>query len=210
MIGLVKPKEIYIMRKEGMVNSVDKLKRSLRLTALESRCRIWPAQKCLWEKQVCRFLTDMPEVQSATRIFTYAGTGAELSLECFHHWAGKVGKALAFPVSRPGGVMDAYIPTGPDDMKTGLFGIPEPDVRTASYLSPEEIDVVLVPCVAYDGEGNRLGHGGGYYDRYLPRCTQAMKILIAFVAQRLDRVPKTELDVPVDAIVTEEGIFRLT
>lgn len=189
---------------------MDDRKHLQRLAALERRRQIPPSKKNQWETQVCEHLAKMPELRQIKHILSYAAIEDELSLESFHQLVREAGNAIAFPVSRPGGMMDAYIPTSPDDMKTGLFGIPEPDVRTASYLSPEEIDVVLVPCVAYDGKGNRLGHGGGYYDRYLPRCTQAMKILIAFVAQRLDRVPKTELDVPVDAIVTEEGIFRLT
>lgn len=189
---------------------MDEVKSMQRHTARERRCGISSAGKIQWERQVCEYLTEMPEVRQAKRILTYAAIGAELSLESFHHWAAKYGKHLAFPVSRPGGVMDAYIPTGPDDMKTGLFGIPEPDVMTASYLSPEEIDVALVPCVAFDREGGRLGHGGGYYDRYLPQCARAKKVLVAFDAQRLECVAKTELDVPVDAIVTEEGIFRLT
>lgn len=181
-----------------------------RLAARERRRRIRPSEKKQCEMQVCEYLAKMPELRQVRHVLSYAAIDDELSLEAFHHWAVNAGKTLAFPVSRPGGAMDAYIPSVVNDMITGLFGIPEPDVITALYLPPENVDLVLIPCVAFDREGNRLGHGGGYYDRYLTRCTQAIKILIAFETQRLESVAKNELDIPVDIIVTQEGIFRLT
>jgi len=71
--------------------------------------------------------------------------------------------------------------------------------------------VILVPCVAFDKEGRRLGHGAGYYDRYMPMLRpDVLKILIAFDAQELDYVETEPTDIPVDIIVTESGAIRLT
>ena len=70
------------------------------------------------------------------------------------------------------------------------------------------LDAVLVPCAAFDGDGNRLGRGGGYYDRYLARCPQAAAILTAFEAQRLPRVPREAHDLRFSLLVTEAGVFR--
>jgi 5-formyltetrahydrofolate cyclo-ligase len=99
--------------------------------------------------------------------------------------------------------MEAAVPDAPDAFIKGKFDILSPDPDRLRIIPPEEIDAVLVPCVGFDETGNRLGHGGGYYDRYLPRCPHATKILVAFKAQRLDTVCAGESDVAMDFIVTE-------
>ena len=79
----------------------------------------------------------------------------------------------------------------------------------ADALAPwlEQLDLVLVPCTAFDADCYRVGMGKGYYDRYLPRCTQAVKIGIALEVQRVPRAAVDEHDQRLDAFVTERGIY---
>ena len=76
----------------------------------------------------------------------------------------------------------------------------------APYL--DQLDLVLVPCTAFDAACRRVGMGKGYYDRYLPRCTRAVKIGIAFEAQRVEHAAVDEHDQRLDAYVTERGIYK--
>jgi 5-formyltetrahydrofolate cyclo-ligase len=86
----------------------------------------------------------------------------------------------------------------------GFHGIREPDTRCAP-VAPDAVDWVLVPGVAFDRECRRLGYGGGYYDRLLPSiAASAPRIAGAFELQVVDRVPATQHDLGVDAVVTEE------
>jgi 5-formyltetrahydrofolate cyclo-ligase len=73
---------------------------------------------------------------------------------------------------------------------------------------PGTPDFVLVPMVAFDAAGHRLGHGAGYYDRTLALLPHAMRLGVAFAAQRVAAVPVGPHDIPLHAIATEEGIFR--
>ena len=75
----------------------------------------------------------------------------------------------------------------------------------APYL--DQLDLVLVPCTAFDAVCRRVGMGKGYYDRYLPRCKNAAKIGIAFEVQRVDRAAVDEHDQRLDAYATERGIY---
>jgi 5-formyltetrahydrofolate cyclo-ligase len=87
------------------------------------------------------------------------------------------------------------------------MGILEPPADAAT-LRP---DVVLVPLLAFDGSGHRLGYGGGYYDRTLARLRADGPLLVvgvAYSAQEVDRLPGTEHDQRVDAVLTELGIVR--
>ena len=76
----------------------------------------------------------------------------------------------------------------------------------APYL--DQLDLVLVPCTAFDADCFRVGMGKGYYDRYLPRCKNAVKIGIAFEAQRVEHAAVDEHDQRLDAYVTERGIYK--
>ncbi len=76
-----------------------------------------------------------------------------------------------------------------------------------SELAPKvEPDIILMPLLAFDKRGTRLGYGGGYYDRTLERLTRRPRLIgIAFAAQELDNVPRDSHDIPLDTIITEQG-----
>jgi 5-formyltetrahydrofolate cyclo-ligase len=93
------------------------------------------------------------------------------------------------------------------DLRPGAYGILEP--RPDRPLVPlDEIEVVIVPAVAWDEEGFRLGYGGGYYDRFLPQVDQAVRIGLGFELQVRTEVPREREDLPVDVLVTEEKVRR--
>ena len=133
--------------------------------------------------------------------------------ESYIIWLGgmqKQGIAVAYPISLPNGIMKAMVPRKEDAWRQGPFGIWEPEEEFSDPADPEEIDVILVPCVAFDRKGNRCGHGAGYYDRYLPQCRKDMiPVLIAFDAQETDTLMTDATDVPVRIIVTETGVIRV-
>ncbi len=86
------------------------------------------------------------------------------------------------------------------------YGILEPiDVMKIAY---KNIDLILVPGIAFDKEGNRIGYGFGYYDKFLARVPKAIKIGLCFDLQIVDKIPKEEHDVPVDIIITEKRVIE--
>ena len=89
---------------------------------------------------------------------------------------------------------------------SGKFGILEPiELMKIAY---KNIGLVLVPGIAFDREGHRIGYGFGYYDKFLKKVPKAVKIGLCFDFQVVDKVPREEHDVPVDLIVTEERIIE--
>lgn len=88
------------------------------------------------------------------------------------------------------------------DFRKGKFQIMEP--IDGQIINPEDIDIILVPLLAYDDNCKRLGHGGGYYDRYLKKCTKAKRIGVAFSLQKLSEVVTDDNDERLDLIISEE------
>ncbi|MGQ9806080.1 MAG: 5-formyltetrahydrofolate cyclo-ligase [Chlorobiales bacterium] len=99
--------------------------------------------------------------------------------------------------------------TSVEHLHRSAFGVLEPTERTPSPLE-REIDLVLVPLLAVDAKGNRLGYGKGYYDRFFQRLNQRVfKLGVAFEFQVLETVPASESDVRLDAVVTERGLIKI-
>lgn len=116
----------------------------------------------------------------------------------------RAGKTVAAPrVNRATRMLDLHaLQDASCTFAPGAFGVPEPDAD-ARRVAPESVDWVLVPGVAFDPTGRRLGYGGGYYDRLLPLLGTATRIAGAFDLQLVDQVPWAPHDVCVDIIVTE-------
>ena len=75
-------------------------------------------------------------------------------------------------------------------------------------VPPEEIDLVICPGTAFDPACNRMGMGGGYYDRWLPRCVRARVVLAAFEVQKVESLPTDEWDRPVEQVFTEDAVYQ--
>ncbi len=181
------------------------LKGIQRSACLERRRALTAEQRAEYSRAICERLTQSPAVQAARVIFSYMASYDEVDLTEFHAWAAAHGKILAFPVCHADGRMDAAVPDGPDCWEAGRFSIRSPVARLSTVLEPARIDLILVPCVGFDSHGGRLGRGGGYYDRFLPLCPQAAKILVGFRVQRVAEVASGPHDAAVSAVLDEMG-----
>ncbi len=112
---------------------------------------------------------------------------------------------ISLPVIKKNFNMNFYKWSFDDPLKINQYGIPEPNSKKLIYP-----DVILVPLVAFDNNLNRLGYGGGYYDRVIKKLSKKKKILkigLAFSIQKINNVPVTKYDKKLDYIVTDKYIL---
>ncbi len=146
--------------------------------------------------------------QQAESIFIYVSTDREPDTRALIEDAWKAGKAVYVPKCHEAGRMDAVRVFGWDDLAPGAYGIPEPKNAPRNEPFPS-IDLAVVPCVCAAPDGKRLGHGAGYYDRFLQAHPMPC-LCLCFRALLRDDLPAGPLDRPMDAVVTEEGFFSKT
>ena len=109
---------------------------------------------------------------------------------------------FVFPLCMPEHQLDfRHVKDAARDMQPGAMNIPEPAPHTAA-VPPEDIDLLIVPGVAFTLQGDRMGYGGGYYDRFIPRCTRARVLALAFQEQIYDELPTEEHDLRIPLIIT--------
>ena len=178
-----------------------------RKEAINARRALSSEERAVFSLQMCANISRLDAFRKARTILAYAATWDEADPAAVCELAVKLGKKVAYPVSYKDGIMEAYVPDGPESLVKGLLGITAPDPEKSELLKPEDIDLVLVPLVAFDEEKRRLGHGGGYYDRYLPKCVKADLIAVAFEAQKLEEIATDSYDVLMKTIVTEEKVY---
>jgi 5-formyltetrahydrofolate cyclo-ligase len=151
-----------------------------------------------------------PEFAAALRVAAYAALPDEIPTDVVRARLLATGRVLLLPRMEAGRKI-AFAPvTGETALRSGRLGILEPPPTVpAARLGAR--DLVLVPGVAFDRSGVRLGRGGGWYDRSLPRGPGAPRIFgLAYAFQLIGSVPCESHDRRVDAVVTEEGIVRAT
>ncbi len=138
--------------------------------------------------------------RDAATVLSYRAVGHEVDLSALEDCARRDGKRICYPLCTAPGQMIALLPHGGKSWHRGSFGITEPIRSLSDEISPEGIDLVLCPCSAYDSENHRMGMGGGYYDRYLPRCTNAHIAAVAFTVQHCEALDTEPWDVPMERV----------
>lgn len=182
------------------------MKHFQRRAALAARKALSEEQRSCASQAICAHIVRSDAYRAAHSILAYNAFGSEPDLTAVIEQAQADGKRVCFPRCASKTEILALLPAAGCDWVSGAFGIREPDPASSERIAPEEIDLVLVPCAAFDRYGGRIGMGAGYYDRYLPQCSNATKMLIAFEVQRARCVFSEPTDIPMHRIATESGI----
>lgn len=175
--------------------------KALRKQALQARRALSEEQRWRFSKQICELV--YPLLKDAQHIALYMASEEEVDLSFLLLPLLKE-KNVYVPVCQADGIMDLCRLYGDSRMKENTYGILEPEVQEA--IDPALIEVILVPMVAYDAQGHRLGHGMGYYDRYLAKSS-ALRIGVAFSCQKVDQIDAQPHDQAMDHIVDENQIY---
>ncbi len=167
---------------------------------------------------ICRQITCSPEYRASSRIALYLSNDNEAKPERLFPDSWKLNKAFYLPILRPKPLKGLWF--GRYQAKSQLtlnrFGIPEPSLAQKILIPAWTLDIAFVPLVAFDPQGNRLGMGGGFYDRtfsYLRRQQQLKKprlIGLAFECQKVNQLPNQPWDVPLDGVITETDFYRFS
>lgn len=188
-----------------VLNTVDKA--SLRRMLLESRHAV-PQEK---QTEICRAIYEKvvasEPYRRAKTIFVYWSTPDEIDTHAIVMDALQQGKSVCVPKCMPEHRMEPRQIASEADLTEETFGIPEPGSH-CPVIPLEEIQLCLVPALACDRSGMRLGYGGGFYDRFLPQ-TPAYRMALCANDRILEAVPVQEHDIRCDYVVTETEVMLI-
>jgi len=160
------------------------------------------------EKIIRDLLFKTPQYTNAKVIYSYFPIGSEFDTLPIIKKALSDGKKIClpkcFPCDRSMKFIEVTSLSG--DLTSGSYNIPEP--RETGITAPPP-DLIIVPALSCDLRGNRLGYGGGYYDRFLENCKNTCKLILIHQCLICDSVPVEETDIPANIIITEGGITKV-
>ncbi len=187
---------------------IDEAKRSARIAAVSARDRLDRAARNGASDSAAARLLRLPEIAAAEFVMVYFALPTEIDPLSAAIALRSRRVTISYPRVESPGVLGVYAVEDESGLVQGPFGLSEP-ADTARILDPTLIDAVIVPGVAFDQRGGRLGYGGGYYDRLLPRLRpDCARIGLAFDEQLLALVPAESHDVAMDLVVTQTRVIR--
>jgi 5-formyltetrahydrofolate cyclo-ligase len=190
--------------------SLRRQKQSLRERA-QARRRAQPDKDRLSEI-ICRSLADLPEYTAARTILFYVDARSEVRTRPFLPAALAEGKQVVVPFCSAG-LLELFRLEAVSELAPGSYQILEPRAelrgRPERRVEIAQIDLAVIPGVAFDTTGGRLGHGQGYYDKLLAVARKETTLVaLAFECQLFAELPRAEHDVTMDAIITERAVYR--
>ena len=154
----------------------------------------------------------LKEFREASVVLLYAAVRSEVETQLIYNVAKKQGKRIYYP-RVDGKRMEFYLVDEKTEFETGTFGAREPKAEDAKRFVSNVNDkiCVVIPGIVFDAAGNRIGYGGGYYDKYLQDMSKSSvcKVALAYKCQMVDSVKKEDHDIVMDYIVTEEGCYKM-
>lgn len=150
-------------------------------------------------------LTEGKYFTNAKQVLSYSDFDNEVKTAALTGWLMFHGFRICLPCIYQKKIFAADIKSA--GLELSKFGIAQPKYEEASFIQPEDLDVIIIPGIAFDRGGRRIGFGCGYYDRFLKRAKKAKKIALAYDFQIVEKIPSEPHDVPMDMIVTPDGVL---
>ena len=190
---------MILLAKNGIRNRMKKLREEMPMDVL--------VEKSI---SISEYLLGLECIKAAKTIMAYVDMPKEVKTDIIINTLLNMGKDVAVPVCVPASYeLIASKILSLDEFKSVHYRGLEPQTEYLRPMAPDTFDVILVPGSAFDVYGNRIGHGKGYYDRFLSKVPQeTLKIGLAFDYQILPRLPVEHYDIPVNCIITERGIIQ--
>jgi 5-formyltetrahydrofolate cyclo-ligase len=169
--------------------------------------RVLPLESCAERSgRACQQLAALPEFATARTLIVYAAMRKELDPSPLVLLARSQGKAIGLP-RMEGDVLRLHTYEPHDALEDNGYGVYEPSAN-APRIAPERVDFIVVPALALDPRGHRIGYGRGFYDRLLPTLPQAFKVGVAYDFQLIAEAPNDAHDVPMNCVVTDVRVLR--
>ena len=161
-----------------MGTQVSEVKKILRQQMREAMAEMTEQEKAWSDQELVSAFLAHPKLDEANTVMLYYGVGQEIATADLIQTLLDQGKTVCLPKCLPEHQMEARIIQSLDELEPDAYGIPAPK-DACPVLEREKIDLILVPGLCFDSKGNRLGQGGGYYDRFLPKLSESCTILAA-------------------------------
>ena len=194
-----------------MHSAIDSEKRNIRARVLYHRRSLSHEEELERSRKIEEKLISLKEFQSARHIMFYVSKPGEVDthkiiVDCLHQ-----GKQVSVPITdqHNRNLVLSEICHFPMELMPSRYGVLEPKPPYYRFVKTDEIDLIIMPGVAFDRNGHRLGHGRGYYDQFLKSIKPSIPhIALAFDFQILPKIPRDIWDMPVYMIVTESEIIK--
>ncbi len=186
-------------------------KKQLREQCRQARNALTTVQQQRYALAVSERLAKTNAFQDAQQIASYIATDNEVETHKIHERCWQTGKKVALPIIGADKSMRFAPYTDADTLITNKFNIPEPQTTpNTHFIELQNIHCMLIPLVGFDKQGNRIGFGGGYYDRYLQHKTNStICIGLAYEVQKIPSIIKETWDISMDIVITEEQTYHL-
>lgn len=187
---------------------LDRAKAALRLRARAARRAVLPEYRTARAYAVAERVLNLPEIAAAAAVMLYGASPEEVDVNVLEFALRERGVRIAYPRMAGFRTLSVHWVDDPAVLLRGAFGLLEPPEDTPQ-TTVSRLSAIIVPGVAFDSEGNRLGFGGGYYDSLLGGPDPVpVTIGVAYDEQIVDVVPHDERDRPTDIVVTPTRVFR--
>ena len=188
--------------------SLKEEKQRIRSDMRQRRRSLSAPQVNIWSQQIADFVCSWPVYQKSETVMFYLAMPDEVQTDLLIRDALLRRKQVCVPLlGEKYGEMAAAGITSLDDLIVGKYGLKMPDPGKSKRVLPASINMVVVPGVSFDREGNRLGLGAGYYDRFLSEATQSVLVGMTYEFQIIDKIPNEEHDVKMHCLISETGIM---
>ncbi len=187
------------------------MKKIIRRELLQKRDQIPFEIRSVKNTYIKQKLFSLPEFNKAKTILFYASFRSEVDTLKMVEESLQIRKRVVLPkVDEVNHKLILYRIKKLEELRAGFMGIPEPALPKERIINIKDIDLIVVPGVAFDHSGNRLGYGGGYYDILLSNINKKVTIVaLAFEEQILQSIPSESHDIKVDIIITDKRIIRM-